>query len=71
MTKTPIDIACDLLGGQNKLAAKLGVTKQAVSKWRRQQVPAERVLRIEEITAGRVPRHSLRPDIYPPPSTAA
>lgn len=49
-------------GGFAALARQLGITPQAVHKWR--QVPAERVLAIEQLTG--VSRHRLRPDIYPP-----
>lgn len=47
-------------GNITRLAEKLGLTNQAVCKWRR--VPAERVLEVERITG--VSRYSLRPDIY-------
>jgi DNA-binding transcriptional regulator YdaS (Cro superfamily) len=44
------------------LAADLGISHGAVSQW--VQVPVERVLEVERITG--IPRHELRPDIYPP-----
>lgn len=43
------------------LASTLGVTAQALSQWVR--VPPLRVLDVERATG--VPRHELRPDIYP------
>ena len=46
--------------GLSPLAKKLGITKQAVSKW--PQVPAIRVLQVEAITG--IPRKELRPDIF-------
>jgi DNA-binding transcriptional regulator YdaS (Cro superfamily) len=46
-----------------RVARELGVTRAAVTKWRR--VPAERVLAVERISG--VSRHDLRPDLYPPP----
>lgn len=49
------------------LALKLGITAQAISQWDR--VPVERVLSVERLTG--VPRHVLRPDIYPPDATSA
>ena len=59
-----IDKAIRIVGSQKALADEMGVTKQAVHKWRR-KVPAERVIDIERATNGQVPRHELRPDLYP------
>ena len=67
---TPIEKAIQILGGQEKLAEKLRVSKQAVTKWRK-KVPAERVLGIESATGGEVTRHELRPDLYPVEPTTA
>jgi DNA-binding transcriptional regulator YdaS (Cro superfamily) len=61
--ETPKDRAVRAAGGVTRLSEALGVTRSAVSQWPR--VPAERVLKVEELT--KVPRHELRPDIYPPP----
>ena len=48
-------------GTKIRIARELGITHGAVSQW--QKVPAERVLDVERITG--IPRHELRPDIYP------
>ena len=48
-------------GGAGSLASRLGITAQAISQW--DQVPPLRVLEVERITG--VPRHYLRPDLYP------
>lgn len=58
--------ACDAVGGQSALARALGLKSQGtVSGWiATGRVPAERVLAIEGLS--RVPRHRLRPDVYPP-----
>lgn len=53
-------------GGPAKLARQLGLHHTTVLGWRR--VPAERALAVEAITG--IPRHKLRPDIYPPPESA-
>jgi DNA-binding transcriptional regulator YdaS (Cro superfamily) len=58
-----IERAVDAAGGQLALAKKLGVSYQAVQKWLRSGVPADRVLAVESATG--VSRHDLRPDIYP------
>jgi DNA-binding transcriptional regulator YdaS (Cro superfamily) len=50
------------LGTAAALAARIGITEQAISQWRR--VPHLRVLEIERATG--VPRTELRPDLYPP-----
>jgi DNA-binding transcriptional regulator YdaS (Cro superfamily) len=51
------------------IAAGCGVSPQAVHKWKKNGIPAERVLEVERITG--VPRHKLRSDIYPAPGEAA
>lgn len=54
-------------GGQTKLAKLCGVTQKHVHYWLKKRIPAERVIMLEKISNGRVKRHELRPDIYPPP----
>jgi len=51
------------------LARRVGVDKSVVTRWAARRIPAERVLDIESATG--IPRHELRPDIYPPPTTGA
>jgi len=58
--------AIEAAGTGDKLATDLGITPQALSQWDR--VPPLRVLEVERITG--VPRHELRPDIYPAPDAA-
>lgn len=49
-------------GGNTGLSRALGgISPQAISQWR--QVPARRVIEVERATG--VPRHTLRPDMYP------
>lgn len=45
------------------VAIAAGVDKATVTRWGQKRVPAERVLQVERITG--IPRHMLRPDIYP------
>jgi DNA-binding transcriptional regulator YdaS (Cro superfamily) len=59
--------AKEVAGGPSGLAPLLKITPQAISQWKK--VPAERVLEVERATG--VPRHELRPDIYPPPEGSA
>lgn len=53
--------AVENVGGQAKFARLIGVTAQAVSQW--DEVPPLRVLAVERVSG--VPRHELRPDLYP------
>ena len=56
-----------ILGGSYAAVGKAlgGISGEAIRKWERHGVPAERVLAIEAATGHRVSRHDLRPDIYP------
>lgn len=58
-----LERAKEKAGGPTGLAAAMTnpITPQAISQWKR--VPAERVLDVERISG--VPRHELRPDLYP------
>lgn len=59
-----IERAVEVSGSQSALARSLKVKPQSVQEWvTRGYPPAERVLKIEEITG--VSRHDLRPDLYP------
>ena len=52
-------------GSGAKLAAQLGIRRQAVYLWYR--VPIEHVREVERITG--IARHELRPDVYDAPET--
>ena len=45
------------------LASALGVNKATVTRWCQNRVPAEVVIGVENATG--IPRHKIRPDIYP------
>lgn len=62
----PIALAAKEFGGVVKLSLALGLSRAAVSNWKR--IPAERVLEVERLTG--VPRGMLRPDLYPVDSVA-
>lgn len=55
---------------QADLAEKLKLEGTGtISKWENGRIPAERVLDVERITG--IPRHRLRPDIYPEEKASA
>lgn len=58
--------AIDAAGGLAGLAEPLGITVQAISQW--DEVPPRRVLAVERVSG--VPRHELRPDLYPSDAAA-
>lgn len=46
-----------------RIATACGINREAVWNW--QQVPAKHVLVVEQTLD--IPRHLIRPDLYPPP----
>lgn len=72
MYRDALQKAIEAAGGQEILAKHLGVPQSLISYWlnkAKRGVPAERVPAIEDITG--IPRHELRPDIYPAPTVEA
>ncbi|ARK91096.1 transcriptional regulator [Burkholderia pseudomallei] len=62
MDKTsPIARAAAIAGSAAALATCLGVTKAAVSQWKRLGVPVRHCVAIERLTSGDVTRRDLRP----------
>lgn len=62
MRDPTVDRVFKAAGGVQKLAKALQISAPALYQWDR--VPTERVLALEALTG--IPRHELRPDIYPP-----
>lgn len=61
--------AVEVAGGQLRLARAIGASQSTVWEWLKRSprgVHPEWVLRVEAATG--VPRHHLRPDLYPPPA---
>jgi len=70
MIENPVTIAIKAAGGTAQLAERFALSRQAILKWERGRVPAERVLEFERLTG--IARYIVRPDIYPiEESTAA
>lgn len=60
-----LDAVIAVSGSMTALAEHLGITPQAVARWR--HVPAARCLDVERLTG--ISRHRLRPDIFGPEPT--
>lgn len=60
---TPTQQAIRNAGGPVAVGKALGITHQAVLQW--DQCPPIRVIELERLSG--IPRHELRPDIYPAP----
>jgi DNA-binding transcriptional regulator YdaS (Cro superfamily) len=58
-----IEQGANAVGSQDELAKALGVSPQAVSKWKKTRIPPERVLDLERVTG--ISRTKWRPDLYP------
>jgi DNA-binding transcriptional regulator YdaS (Cro superfamily) len=56
--------AAEAVGGLPALAAKLGITRQAIYQW--DELPMSRLKQIAEVSG--LPAHELRPDLFPAPS---
>ncbi|WP_411172254.1 transcriptional regulator [Klebsiella oxytoca] len=63
---TGIENAIQQSGSASALGLAIGVTKMAVSLWRKNGVPSSRVIQIYKATG--VTPHELRPDLYPNPN---
>lgn len=60
--KSPIEKAVKACNdNMSELARRLGIKVQTIQQWTR--IPAERVHEVERVTG--IPRHELRPDLYP------
>ncbi len=60
-----LETAIRIGGGPSAAASWLGVSRQALWKWR--EAPAHRVADLERLSRGKVSRHELRPDIFGAP----
>jgi DNA-binding transcriptional regulator YdaS (Cro superfamily) len=67
-TSNPFDLAVSRVGGRRALASAMGVSVQALVRWRR-RIPAERVIGLEALSG--VSREVLRPDLYAPAAPVA
>ena len=67
---TSIERAVQAMGSQSALARATNVRPQAVQQWvAAGRVSHTKVLDVERVSG--VPRHELRPDLYPPEKASA
>ena len=57
---TEINKVIELFKNQSELAGKMGVTKAAISNWKKRGVPLNRALEIEKLTSGQIKASDLR-----------
>lgn len=57
-----LDLAAAVVGGKGKLCDELGVSRQAISAWKRRQIPLRRALQIIDLAGGAVTLTDLRPE---------
>jgi len=65
---TVLEHAIKAVGGPAALAKYITknfgpISAQAICGWRR--CPPQRVIQVEQATGGKIPRHRLRPDVFP------
>lgn len=69
MSQEAIARAVKLKGTQGALADAIGKTQQYISLLLKgAKISAETAVAIEEVTAGKVARHELRPDLFEKPA---
>lgn len=56
--------AATIVGGMQKLADALGITRAAIYQWDTDEVPPKRAIDIERVTSGEVTRQQLCPSIF-------
>ena len=65
MNNDAVRLVVDRVGGQTEMARRLGVTRQAVSKWiARGSIPAERVRDVMRFAPRGITRADLCPEVW-------
>jgi DNA-binding transcriptional regulator YdaS (Cro superfamily) len=71
MDESPLQKACDQVGGQTALAKKIGRKQSTIWNWLKKGIPAEQCPAIERATDGKITRYDLRPDVFGEPPEGA
>ncbi|WP_348656618.1 YdaS family helix-turn-helix protein [uncultured Sphingobium sp.] len=71
MAQSALHRAVEAMSSQSALARAIGTSQQRLWNWldKGKPIPAEFVLKTEKATG--IPRHELRPDIYPAPTASS
>jgi len=64
MTKATLD---QILGftTEANIARYFNITPAAVNQWRKNGIPAERIIGLEKLVNHQVSRHEINPELYP------
>jgi DNA-binding transcriptional regulator YdaS (Cro superfamily) len=63
INRTPLEILRAEFGTYANMAQKLGITAQAIYRWKKQRIPIEHIKTIHRVTDGRLTLNMLRPDL--------
>ncbi len=47
-----------------EISEYFGITAPAIFQWRKNGIPANRIIGIEKLTKGKITRHQIRPDVF-------
>lgn len=63
--RSALDRAMKIIGNQSVIADYIGVSRQAVSLWKENGIPANRIIPICRLTNWKVRPHELNNALYP------
>jgi DNA-binding transcriptional regulator YdaS (Cro superfamily) len=64
MTKAPLDLILEFTTEAN-IARYFNITPAAVNQWRKNGIPAERIIGLEKLVKRQVSRYEINPKLYP------
>lgn len=64
MTKAPLDLILEFTT-EASIARYFNITPAAVNQWRKNGIPAERVIGLEKLVKRQVSRCEINPKLYP------
>ncbi len=64
MTREKIYLRLLRIKSHYELAEYFGILESSIYQWRKNGIPANRIIDIEIFTKGKLSRHQIRPDIF-------